>query len=520
MTETSRNILLASTVVLSITTVILILEKSGKSYSCKPTKKFNNVSGAITEYKTGLANTRNPWLFPKSTVEIQQLTDAAGDLTTYSQLAALTWLKPIQENLSYRGLTPWEGPPDNNFCFEFEMTRLGWYFMYGHTNTMRFTLMIFFLGLNAANPESPLYSIVGGYEDASTKGWITIPHNGSNATYSCDKTQNVSFTYPVASEGIITSNGVAVTFMRDSATKKMVGSFSVTSAEITIPHVDFTLSPTKKPNYNGPNSGCGDIGCFGTLGTLYWSYTNPVCTISSKASPLESGGGWFDHQNISAGIPRNVPEQILFSFGFGGKMLEMPRWLWLTAQLTAGTDKQYMITANEIKMNILPFQPGQKLACKVNRYNDDGVEYGLEGTLEIKSVMKYTYMSGYEIQFPTKYLITVKDDNISFYLTTNNTGNGDTVIMPSGNVNWEGPGTVTDLDGKRIGTGFLEANQLIPVSVYHQTIVNKVNGPSDTTNPLPKKKIISNLGTYVGIMVIALLLIFSITVVMTLVKIF
>lgn len=520
---TTHNTLLASTVILSMTTVILILTKSGKSYARQPTKKFNTVAGAITEYKTGLANIQNPLLFPKSIEDIQQLTAASGALSTYSQLAALTWLSPIQGNLSYRGLTPWEGPPDNHFGFEVEMTKLGWYFMYGKTKTMRFTLMIFFLGLNAANPESPLYSIVGGYEDSSnTNGWTTIPHNGANATYSCDKNQNVNFTYPVASEGIVTSNGVAVTFTRDSGTKEMVGSFSVTSTDTTIhiPRVDFTLTPTQKPNYNGLFGGCGDIGCFGTLGTLYWSYTNPRCTISSKASPSETGVGWFDHQNILGGIPRNVPDQILFSFMLGGDVMIMPRWLWLTAQITGGT--QYMVRAQKFKLEDLPFQIGQKLACVVNRYDNNGVEYGLEGTLEIMKVMKYTNpdMTGYEINFPTRYRITVKDDNISFYLTTNNKVNSDTVIMPSGNVNWEGPGTVTHLDGTPIGTGFLEANQLIPYSVYHQTVANTVNGGEKTGKPLPRKRIISNLGTTVGIMVIALLLIFSATVVMALVRIF
>jgi len=503
-----------------MTTVILILTKSGKSYARQPTKKFNTVAGAITEYKTGLANIQNPLLFPKSIEDIQQLTAASAALNTYSQLAALTWLSPIQGNLSYRGLTPWEGPPDNHFGFEVEMTKLGWYFMYGKTKTMRFTLMIFFLGLNAANPESPLYSIVGGYEDSNTNGWKTIPHNGANATYSCDKNQNVKFTYPVASEGIVTSNGVAVTFTRDSGTKEMVGSFSVTSTDTTIPRVDFTLTPTQKPNYNGLFGGCGDIGCFGTLGTLYWSYTNPICTISSKASPIETGGvGWFDHQNILGGIPRNVPDQILFSFMLGGDVMIMPRWLWLTAQITGG--KQYMVRAQKFKLEDLPFQIGQKLSCVVNRYDNNGVEYGLEGTLEIKKVMKYTNpdMTGYVINFPTRYLITVKDD-LSFYLTTNNTGRGDTVIMPSGNVNWEGPGTVTALDKTTIGTGFLEANQLIPYSVYHQTVVNTVNGASEIVKPLPVKRIISNLGTYMGIMVITLLLIFSTTVVMALVRIF
>jgi len=430
---------------------------------------------------------------------------------------ALTGLNPIQKNLSYRGLTPWEGPPDNHFCFEFEMTNLGWYFMYGHTNTMRFTLIIFFLGLNAANPESPLYSIVGGYEDSSnTNGWQTIPHNGANATYSCSKNQDVNFTYPAESG---TSNGVAVTFTRDSATKKMVGSFSVTSTKINIPQVDFTLTPAQKPNYNWLNGGCGDIGCFGTLGTLYWSYTNPTCTISSKSSTIEPGRGWFDHQNMASGIPRDVPDQILFSFGLGGKIMDIERWLWLTVQLTDGP--QYMLVAKELKLDILPFKPGQKLTCKVNRYDYDGVTYGLEGILEITKIMKHTDMTGYAINFPTQYLITVKDDNISFYLTTNNKVNSDTVIMPSGNVNWEGPGTVTDINEKPIGYGFLEANQLVPYSVYHQTIVNTVNGGvSETDKPLPVKRIISNLGTYVGILVIALLLIFSATVFMALVKIF
>ena len=63
---TTHNTILASTVILSLTTVILILTKSGKSYSRKPTKNFNNIAGAITEYKTGLANIQNPLLFPKS----------------------------------------------------------------------------------------------------------------------------------------------------------------------------------------------------------------------------------------------------------------------------------------------------------------------------------------------------------------------------------------------------------------------------------------------------------------------
>ena len=288
-----ERITILSTTILICCLVTILLVVFGKSGTYVENKNPNNkpiasVPDAIQEYHSGLKGISNPWIFPKDTSYIDTLSKARTSITNYSGLTALTFLNPPQLSLSYKGLYPWGGSPESHFCFDFNSTNLGWYFMYGNTASFRFTLMIFHIGLNGKNPNRVLYSIVGGCDTG--KGWIPIPQNGSPATYSCNG-EIVKFAYNNENKKVTT------VFNRD-ASQKITCNFSYPDNENKTINLAFTLTPTKKASYNGKNGGCVPA-CFGGMGTQYWSYTSPQCTITDNSGTTEGPSaslGWFDHQ--------------------------------------------------------------------------------------------------------------------------------------------------------------------------------------------------------------------------------
>ena len=467
--------------------------------------QLKSISETISEYQKGLDNIPNPWLFQLDKDYVIKLKKASNLIKEYSQITAMPFLNPPQQSLMYKGITPWKNNPESNFKFNFKDTFLGWYFMYGSTKNYRFTLMIFHIGLNGKNPERGLYSIVGGCDYGS--GWIPIPQNGHPAKYVCDDKQNIKFEYKNDNKKII------ATFDRNTKTSKMDLYVEYEKIKLTV-----SLSPTKKAEYNGPNGGCVPA-CFGNLGTLYWSYTNPKCTIQINKKEKETGLGWFDHQNISGGIPHGIFNQMIYSFIMDGKIPSTISWLWLTIQLE---DRQYggdiIIEESQI-----PLKVGMKFTNPLNKYTSNGVTYNLSGC--IIEIIETTTVNlpkfNYDMIFPTKYKFIIPGEN-EIILKSDFNREPDVVFMPSGSLNWEGPGTAYDNKSKKIGNGFLEGNNLLSYDILNkitiQTAFPKENYIKANL-PLLQKPL-SKLGIYVSIIYICLIIILLVCIIITLIYLF
>ena len=523
----NTTLLLVGTMVACTTGALMVILKESGQYVSNPkpnTNPITSVQEAVIEYQDGLKNIPNPWVFPIEQSYIKKIENASNSLTTYSQVTAMPFLNPPQQSLMYKGLKPWSGPPESNFCFDFETTNLGWYFMYGSTISYRFTLMIFHVGLNGKNPERALFSIVGGCDVGD--GWKPIPQNGAPAFYNCDKEQNVSFKY--------NANGIIANFDRSAKSNQMSGSFSYSYNSKPV-NLSFTLTPKQKAVYNGPDGGCVPL-CFGGLGTLYWSYTNPTCTITvgkttqgpGTSGTKDAGLGWFDHQNLSGGIPHGTVNQILYAFGMGGKVPSPVSWLWLTLQLK---DKQYAgsITGIEDK---LPLKEGMEFPIELIKYTKDGVEYNIKGSVKImKTSSVFVKSVKYTMVFPTTYEFTIPNEDKLTLQSDAKKDKPDIVVMHFGGLNWEGPGSVYDSNNKWIGKGFLEGNNLLPSKIFKEIILQtafpdtiaNASGQttlSDINIDMFEQKPLSSIGKIAGITLIILFLILATCTVVSLIKIF
>lgn len=441
---------------------------------------MNDLATTKKNFQRGLKSIANPWLFPIDQKYVDGLSKLSESASTHSQIVTLSLMRPPQQTLSYTGMYPWKGKPEDHFCLDFDASPLGWYFMYGHGKTLRFTFMVFHIGVDPSAHGLQLYSVVGGYDTG--KGWLPIPQNGGPATYSCNK-NGVIFSY------MDTHSGVAASF-NGKPGGALTGSFSMFKEK----SFKFTITPTQGGQYNGED-GCIP-GCFGGLGTLYWSYTNPKCTMT-YGGRTDTGKGWFDRQTILGGIPRGTINQLLYSFLISGAPPGSISWLWLIIQLT-NSNTQYMFFP-VIKQKQLPLKVGDTLTAICNKYQDGKASYKIPCKIKVLTTTSVAAPGGgYTMTFPTSYSITVEQQT---YILSTSASNDkpDVVYMPSGSFNWEGPGIVKNSKGERVGSGFLEANGLLPDSAARK--VNLLQFPGSS---LPDQAPLSRRAVFIAVALLTL----------------
>jgi hypothetical protein len=122
------------------------------------------------------------------------------------------------------------------------------------------------------------------------------------------------------------------------------------------------------------------------------------------------------------------------------------RWLWITLQLP--NDLQYMLS---VILNGLPTVGATYNFTVVTKVQGTTANYGVKGTVTVEAMAQLGGQS-----YPTKYSITLEGVTYTLQAAFGLSG----VYLPSGVLNWEGPGDVFDASGNHIGGGFLEANQL------------------------------------------------------------
>ena len=338
-------------------------------------------------------------------------------------------------------------------AFQFGQGNLGWSFLYGNMGSVGFTLMFFRVELSTPHilkemdisPEQGvIYSICAGFGERGGK-WTTMPPTNVQGIYASEDQgfdfQAVSnpdnpwlklFTF--SQKQGLTSVNIQWNSKNTDGTEVLVGYNAI-------------LTPLKPAVYQGPK-GC--MPCIGGQGTLYWSFPSmhaqgSVGLISSPT--VSSGTGWYDHQWLATGgMLSNRILQLLSVISSTISTPKVIRWLWLTLQLP--NDVQYMIS---IILNDLPQQGKTYNTTAVTKIDGTSVSYKVSGTAKIESMAQIGAQS-----YPNKYTIILEGQTYTLQTAFGNSG----VYLPSGVLNWEGPGDVLDSSGNVIGSGFLEANQL------------------------------------------------------------
>ena len=369
---------------------------------------------------------------------------------TCTSLVASASMIPNQ-SCGFEALEPLKSNnPLDYTCFQFGQGNIGWHFAYGNFGTVAFTLMFFRveMGTPCINREMDIapeagviYTVSAGF---GTKDgpWTTMPATAVQGIYSCGK-QSFSFQ---ALPGADCPWLQKFTMSQDQGLTQIDLEWT-DSAQSTVGY-NVKLTPSKPPVFQGPK-GC--LPCVGGQGTIYWSY--PLMTadgqvgVLSSAPMLTGGVGWYDHQWLAAGGALNSKILQLLSNVRGMFTTPVPvRWLWITLQLSG--DLQYMTSTI---LSELPQMGKTYNFTVVTKNSGSSVSYDTKGTVTVVEMVQVGQQS-----YPTKYSIVLEGQT---YILQAGFGNS-VVYLPSGVLNWEGPGLVYDVNGNLIGGGFLEANQL------------------------------------------------------------
>lgn len=348
-------------------------------------------------------------------------------------------------------LGPLSSPnPLDYSAFQFGQGNLGWHFLYGSMGDVGFTLMFFRVELTTPHvlremdisPENGvMYSICAGFGKRGGE-WTTLPPTSIQGSY-VSGDQSFSF------NAITDSNSPWLKTFTISQKKGLTNvNIQWSASDGSLVGYSAVLIPSKAPVYQGPK-GC--MPCVGGQGTLYWSI--PMMSVSGSIGRADSpivgsgGTGWYDHQWMgSGGMLSNKILQLISLVSSSFAVPKVIRWLWLTLQLP--NDLQYMIS---VILDGLPQQGTTYNTTSITKIAGNETNYGVKGTVKIES------MVGIEHQiFPDKYTIEIEGNTYGLQSAFGNSG----VYLPSGVLNWEGPGDVLDGNGNLIGVGFLEANQL------------------------------------------------------------
>lgn len=427
--------------------------------------RLKNTSGLLTPVDVSRVNTL---------ISTLKSTDP-----TCSSLVAAASMTPNQ-SCGFEPLAPLKSSnPLDYTCFQFGQGNLGWHFAYGNAGSVAFTLMFFRVEMatpcilkemDIAPEAGVIYTISAGF---GTRGgpWTNIPATAVQGIYKCG-TQQFSFqAIPDAGcpwlQNFTLSQNQGITEINLSwkdQNQELVG-------------YNVKLTPSKPALFQGPK-GC--LPCIGGQGTIYWSF--PLMSLEGTIGPVSSGIvaapgsiGWYDHQWLSTGGASASKILQLFLNVQGMFKTPVPiRWLWITLQLP--NDVQYMTSTI---LSELPQVGKTYNFTSVTKNSGSEISYKSKGTVTVDEMVQVGQQ-----YYPTKYSIQIDGQN---YILQGSFGNS-VVYLPSGVLNWEGPGSVYDMNGNLIGGGFLEANQLDTAENLISTVGKRANVPSSDFSKFLLKK--------------------------------
>lgn len=398
-------------------------------------------------------------LQPANSEQLNILRETAKNVTTINQLGSLLMVPRVNSNAGFKPIKPFDKDALYYTPFQFHRAPLDWFFMYGNCDSFAYTFIIFAVSVcnpsiadkyNLSGNQTCLYNLSGGY---GIKGgpWITVPYMFCQAEYNIMTQSTLSW------KGVFNNNSP---ILNASFEALSVGNFSINinwKNGSDIVGISSTLSSTQGPFLNGPQ-GCDP--CIAGVGTSYYSYTdmNVVAEVGIQNNIKGTGTGWFDHQWLQMGkFHDNITLAALSNVINYFKTPVVTRWFWLSIQ-----DKVNNVQYNTVVMpsDILNENDSPEFSSTATiKYTQIGGPIYLSKSKTTVKVLESVSINGTFL--PTKHLVTIRDgDDSVTYIMKAEFGNS-IVYLPSGNMNWEGSGTLYDETGINIlGKCFLEANQM------------------------------------------------------------
>lgn len=417
-------------------------------------------------YKKGMhyAIKKSSWWFPpnKEMCDYQiELAEKAQDLTTLSSVVGF---------FNHTFASSFPGPKEicstclhKNIPFQFGNGPNGWYFISGVCDNIAYCITLLRVELAAPHiikktglepSECVLWNVVGGYGDVDKKEWITIPFTTIQMKY--NKTSFSSFQL----ENLTVNEIIKYVYFSCDSTTKFTFNISFNDKDGNNHNIKSVLIPRGGPLPNAKNS-C--LRCDYNLGSLYFSFTNPICIASFNNNEKQTGIGWIDHQTYKAFMPDGLWANLLLTLKRQISGDSKISWTWMYIQDNED-NTQYMISRQFYEDYNKNFVVGYKFTSQICNIYKDGVSY-IQDDKCLKNVMieVMNVKNINNINYPIEYKITLPNNK---KVTTKAVFGANTFINSALQDSYEIPGLLYNENGKNIGTGFLEINGMYPKEDY------------------------------------------------------
>mgnify|MGYP001192029127 FL=1 len=434
--------------ILFIVITVYLLLFSSKSYDLP---EIDNVRTLDTELlieifqkKFDYVKDNSSFISPLNYTQFNMLKSV--DIKDLNQLATTFLLMPNRE-IGYYPIVPLKPPVNQTLCMQLGQGSLGWYWIYGMDYEKKTSFMFYIVRNDLFNNdqlnklgmklgEGTIYYLSCGY-CTGDNDWKTTPFTVIPANFTCKDDMT------------LLENGDSFRFYASKSGK--------ISIKYSQGDIDFEtqLTAREDPQFNGDN-GC--VPCYAGLGTNYWSYHNVEVTSLSldgeniRFKSVDMTNGWTDRQWVKSRTRQ--PFLQIFKNVFSNQKTALPKYVWINLHLD---DKQYILY-------FFPddnYKRGDNLSCLVKIFSKD------KKRVETKCNIKWLETSVIQnIDYPIKFEIT-NINNKTYILDGSYYGNGKcATIDNTNNLHYSGCAIITDESGKKIGDGFIEANQFQEMREY------------------------------------------------------
>jgi hypothetical protein len=435
---------------------------------------------------------------------------------TLTEVMNVIWMANYSTTWNYAFKAPEPVPGDGTYSLsnvQYGVSPIEWYFFYGITNNSKgkkYCYNITFIRVAVSplvtNSDYNIWSVNGGYGVASEvqeeRTWYRLKPTYMKMSYKSNSYSDFTL------EGSSQNKETSAILKADGLS--FVVSLLFDSIEGGTHNIEITMQADTPPNPNAPGT-C--LGCFGNLGSMYYSYTDMSVQMnvrygSSSSNPsgspsgetggtgetLYTGKGWQDHQLVKGGIPVKIRDQALMSVSNTLLKAVTGGWTWYAIQ-DFQSNTQYMLTHFYIDkfykddiQSKLSFNDNIK-AHMVNVYkngisyfNPTGEENGIEGmnSDNVKILLTgvvdkidntFEVPLGSFSKLPKSYAITLPDKKqvVLEIATVPN-------IYPIAPAPYETPAFLKNTNGDIIGIGLIEANGYFTNEELAQRVIAQAKG--------------------------------------------
>lgn len=408
---------------------------------------------------------------------------------TYENLVGYSMLAP-NSTIGFGDIVPLKNKLIT-LPFQYEAGDSGWYWIYYTDRTTKSSVLVNILRYDLIPPdirkrnklnfgESTLYNISIGCGDKN--GYTYIPYTIVTGKFTKNKT------------GVKFSNSnttPSINIINLECTNNGTISFDFKGKDIMNDDLEISLrlKTNHNPYFNSPN-GCYPF-CFEGLGSNYWSYTDLGLTTSStilmnqNGKPVtinltRDGNGWMDRQWFKGNVPKSIFTKILLTL-WPRDMIGIGSYIWITIQLE---NIQYLIIAYDIETGVnsldSKIKPNNVIMAEYNVYSaaGSGGEYSKSCKIRISSVFSIPGLAN--IYYPETIIVYLEED--TYKISCKDMGYGYTIDLTN-NIRQTSGSLVYSGDGKLIGSGLIEANNLQPSNILKSNQYKLLNLKPGSTIP-------------------------------------